>query len=194
MKHSNIVYFSLILLFVISSCGNRSANNSSIYSFDTPTIDVENSITVRDTVRNVSSLMFQNTGIYDTTYRHTSDSLLAIRHKGIIVKGKSSTDSHKDKGMFYLPVNEQYQYIEGGKNSDIVFEFYLPDGFKSSDSIILSYKLKGAHDFTSLSKKINNSSVVGGMYFKRDTSWSLQREELPYFALNCLMGFRILLL
>jgi|GEM_PF-1183990 len=184
MKHSNIVYFSLILLFVISSCGNRSANNSSIYSFDTPTIDVENSITVRDTVRNVSSLMFQNTGIYDTTYRHTSDSLLAIRHKGIIVKGKSSTDSHKDKGMFYLPVNEQYQYIEGGKNSDIVFEFYLPDGFKSSDSIILSYKLKGAHDFTSLSKKINNSSVVGGMYFKRDTSWSLQREELPYFALK----------
>ena len=184
MKHSNIVYFSLILLFVISSCGNRSANNSSIYSFDTPTIDVEDSITVRDTVRNVSSLMFQNTGIYDTTYRHTSDSLLAIRHKGIIVKGKSSTDSHKDKGMFYLPVNEQYQYIEGGKNSDIVFEFYLPDGFKSSDSIILSYKLKGAHDFTSLSKKINNSSVVGGMYFKRDTSWSLQREELPYFALK----------
>ena len=184
MKHSNIVYFSLILLFVISSCGNRSANNSSIYSFDTPTIDVENSITVRDTVRNVSSLMFQNTGIYDTTYQHRSDSLLAIRHKGIIVKGKSSTDSHKDKGMFYLPVNEQYQYIEGGKNSDIVFEFYLPDGFKSSDSIILSYKLKGAHDFTSLSKKINNSSVVGGMYFKRDTSWSLQREELPYFALK----------
>ena len=184
MKHSNIVYFSLILLFVISSCGNRSANNNSIYSSDTPTIDVEDSIAVKDTVRNVSSLMFQNTGIYDTTYRHTSDSLLAIRHKGIIVKGKSSTDSHKDKGMFYLPVNEQYQYIEGGKNSDIVFEFYLPDGFKSSDSIILSYKLKGAYDFTSLSKKINNSSVIGGMYFKRDTSWSLQREELPYFALK----------
>ncbi|RKV86884.1 MAG: hypothetical protein D8B59_07935, partial [Bacteroidetes bacterium] len=184
MKHSNIVYFSLILLFVISSCGNRSANNNSIYSSDTPTIGVEDSIAVKDTVSNVFSLMFQNTGIYDTTYQHRSDNLLAIRHKGIIVKGKSSTDSHKDKGMFYLPVNEQYQYIEGGKNSDIVFEFYLPDGFKSSDSIILSYKLKGAHDFTSLSKKINNSSVVGGMYFKRDTSWSLQREELPYFALK----------
>ena len=70
MKHSNIVYFSLILLFVISSCGNRSANNNSIYSFDTPTIGVEDSIAVKDTVSNVSSLMFQNTGIYDTTYQH----------------------------------------------------------------------------------------------------------------------------
>ncbi|MDR0830676.1 MAG: hypothetical protein LBN95_11290, partial [Prevotellaceae bacterium] len=87
-------------------------------------------------------------------------------------------------GTFYLPVNEQFQYIREGANTDMAFEFYLPENLTENDSVVLTYQLNGVQDFTSLIKKINNSDVVGGKFLKTDTTWYAQTEELPYFALT----------
>ncbi|MDR0829315.1 MAG: hypothetical protein LBN95_04275 [Prevotellaceae bacterium] len=98
-----------------------------------------------------------------------------------VAQNKPATQS---AGTFYLPVNEQFQYIREGANTDMAFEFYLPENLTENDSVVLTYQLNGVQDFTSLIKKINNSDVVGGKFLKTDTTWYAQTEELPYFALK----------
>jgi len=62
--------------------------------------------------------------------------------------------------------------------ADNIFHFDIPELPAPTDKVWLSYRLKGVHDHTAVSRSINDERAMGGYLINRRARWAVQKERL----------------